>query len=173
MDFAFDAFAAREKHEGKLGRRPKKIRIAPHDTAEHILDRQAALIAAPAALVEQDERIQMIGHLLQRLHGAELGEVQIALLQSGVAFVDERVERARVDALRLAGAALLEGPLRRGIASRWCILLGQADGSFVRFFQWTLAKAATAFNARPIPQKKTAGAKCTRRLPVFDFASTS
>jgi hypothetical protein len=173
MDLAFDAFAAREEHEGELGRRPQKIGIAPHDAPEHILDRQSALVAAPAALVKKDERIQMIGHLLERLHGAELGQVQIALLQSGVALVDEGIERARIDALRLPRPALLEGLLRRRIASRWSILISQADGSFVRLFGLTLAKAATAFNARPIPQKKTAGTKCTRRLPVFVSAAIS
>jgi hypothetical protein len=118
------------------------------------------LVVPPPALIEKDQSFEMIRHHLQRLHGAQLGQIEIALLERGLALAHQRIDGTRIDALRLAGTGL---PWRRRIGSRWCILLGQADRSFGRLSHTTLAKAAATFNAQPISQKKTAGAKSTRR----------
>jgi hypothetical protein len=57
-------------------------------------------------LVEEDEAFEVVGHLLERLHGAQLGEVEVAPLQRRLALRHQGIDRTRIHALGLAGPRL-------------------------------------------------------------------
>ena len=114
----------------------------------------------------------MIGHLLQRLHGTQFGQIEIAPLERGLAVAHQGIDRPRIDALRLARTALLERiatAALRFLEGAFCSV--KRIGFFRAAFGWDPSEGRRRFNARPVRQKKTAGAKCSPPSAVYDSAA--